>query len=1523
LLLSLSLSAQQVQIIDAPPAGTVTPDHAFGALDFTAVNSGFLAEKGIPLARLSKYNGSDSVFVNKHSLDRICATLAGATVNGSAPTVIGIVEPASISDTIPFNLLLFDYHSLDPNAVNNGLLSINNGQLQHVSGAGSPYVANRLFAAAPSVSRELPAGTYIFRIDQHAGASMPILSTKVDFGDGGGLQAVQDGDWVSVQYSSGGSVEITTELTLWNRTKLTSKSRINIAAPAGSASPAGPETYCTNNDFTFTVNTTENGTVHTATVTARSACCDTEIRKPFIVINGFETPALEDFFGFTFNGLINNLQFFAGSPTGNSIYNDLESSDYDILFIDFADETEALEINARLVEEAIREINARKHQAGSSEQNVVVGISMGGVVGKLALLDMEAAGEQHESAVFFSMDSPLRGANIPLGAQFAVDHLANETVFGVGLGDMVELLGTAVEVLERPSPKQMLIYHKDGYIEGSGTIGLTMEHTDFYEMLRNKGALTQCEHIAVSNGSQIGIGQGFNAGAPIFKAEGNANDFVGLAGLDLSDFGGFFGGILNAIIDLGLNQVDIDFDLRTIPEPATGNHRIYKGEVSTDLFFGLLTINYLFREVKIGGPNLLPLDSAPGGFVDIPQPEDFGLPAGIFDNPPAELSLDRFCFIPTISALEIGPFRGFTSTFADLYTDVSDNDAIIGSGQTLVTRYVAVDDDPDPTSDLENNQAHPGFSFDNTGVILTEILNNAGFSSPLLARTYNFGKANIEYDYQAIPAPSFTISQTPTAIDEDKFIGSGGEVWVNKSGTIGYTDVSSNPANELDQFELFIRKGCDPQTLVTISNNARMELGQWDATAGITNTAQVYVQADATVSIQAQGELYINKDSRFIVQEGGYAEVLSDGLLSAGFGGQVRIEKGGEARIGSGGILRVSQDSKCVVEDGGKLVLEPGAIVQLWDGDDPFGRAVLEVQGELEVQGSIDFSGNGFFDFFQSHILSLTGGIFRIEGRGIGKRFLRLRNNTTLDIGDNTVELLEGLAEYGNYAKISVGQGEAFISNMELKTGGQTAVGLLADGATKIRFVYNEAYGFANAVEAYNTYPSNALDFLFFQSGFSDNRNALWLSNGSNARVWDCHFNGTGTGVNAMLLDELQSVRVDASVIENYNVPTEPEYMTWGAVHVSNVGEYIMSGGELSNNDVGLYCPPGKYVNVTLRGQAEVADNDFYGLHIVEGNREGSNYGLVTMDCAKLLNNGLAGVKGKNLILNIDAFINSQTDNLAFARSNHFQRGPNDALWFDICYDGTLAETINAIPAEGNYWGTDHANPEPGGGLYYYALDKANFGGCGGFPEISLGFGTKATGAPTSCPSGPPTGPHVPPSKDCSGLMATPTEQLGGSFFDAFFSYQDRLEQEELTEATYPLFADVAQKSNTERGTASDQCKHYIDVSRVFVPHTGGQNLQSAGGSPQGIQQRQGLSLSGQPSAFPNPAQNEVAVEWNPGTRFSLRAINAAGQEVWSGLLPSGTHRLPVDSWAEGWYFLHFTTADGQRAHQLKVMVQR
>lgn len=908
--------------------------------------------------------------------------------------------------------------------------------------------------------------------------------------------------------------------------------------------------------------------------------------------------------------------------------------------------------------------------------------------------------------------------------------------------------------------------------------------------------------------------------------------------------------------------------------------------------------------------------------MDIPQPEDFGLPAGIFDNPPAELSLDRFCFIPTISALEIGPFRGFTSTFADLYTDVSDNDAVIASGQTLVTRYVAVDDDPDPTSDLENNQAHPGFSFDNTGVILTEILNGSGFSSPLLARTYNFGKANIEYDYRAVPAPGFTISQTPIAIDEDKVIGSGGEVWVNRTGTIGYTDVSSNASNEVSQFELFIRKGCEPQTSVTISNTARMELGQWDAAAGITNTAQVYVQEDAQLSVQYGGEVQINKSSALRTQEGGRLEVASGGAVVARFGGELIVESGGELRIEAGATLQVSQYARCVIEEGGRLILEDGAFVLLDDWEDPEGRAVVEVSGELVVGGEIIYAGNGFFDFYPSHTLTLNNGEFHLSGNGFGQRFIKLQPQTALQIGSGNLQLSKGRVEYGSGSSIQVDGGSAVLTDMELMSAGGTATALWAQQADRIVVANSFIGGMFAGVEAYQVAAANPLDLLFLNTTFKGNTNGLMLDGGQEARIWQCDFAPDQAGAQAIAVANFQSVRMEGCGVQEYLKPAVPgAEEAWGAIYLENIGEYIMTGGAVADNDVGFYCPAGATANLTLRGQAEVSGHAYYGIHIVEGSREGANSGLITMDCARLLDNGVAGIKGRNLILNIDAYINSQTTDPAFVRANHFQRGPNDALWFDICYDGPLAESINTIPASGNYWGTDHANPEPGGGLFYYSLDKVSFGGCGGFPEIGLDFGAlHPSGAPVSCPAPAPTGPDVPVSKDCR-LVASPTESIKESYHQAFEAYQLKLALDEETLSTYAVFTDVASQPNTSRNMGTDVCKHYVDVARVFSPYTLGQQMQSAD-----VQQGRAVGQKSGPMArgllvSPNPVQESLHLTWAGTAPCHAVVYNSLGQLVWTGILPVGQTAITTESWAAGWYVLR-ALPEGQPAIHLRLSVQ-
>ncbi|WP_421947317.1 esterase/lipase family protein [Phaeodactylibacter xiamenensis] len=1043
-----SLSAQQqVQIDTTLPPGYVTADYALANLNLNQVPSGLLWENAFPFANLPALDGTvlaDSTLVDRLSFELIYATLLDMQTGGyTPPPPQSVLSEDAFPDTItPVKILVYDYHRIKPTAIEDDILQVVSNQL--VAGTNFNlgwHTKRRLMASTLWNQKPLEAGVNHFKAEVFSNLSpFEILSIEADFGNG--YVSLSQGQTASVDLSTG-LTTVTVKITCRNGDLLYSHCPIDVV-PGSSSQPAqqptGPTVYC--NPFELTEFPNTDG----LTVTGLSPCCDNSLYKPLIVINGFEAPVLG--FEYDFDNFIPDMNT-TNTPLGiGSVLDELEAEGYDIVFVDFNEGAlNSLETNAEIVKDVIEAVNIRKAAAGSSEPNTIIGISMGGVVGKLALLEMERDGETHDAEKFFTFDSPLRGANIPLGYQYLLEHAVNIQVGGVSnLGSIVDDLQQAQNVLSSPSVTQMLLHHRDYNIPSA-------PFEAFYSKLMQLGALENCEHIAVCNGSQIGRNQGFEAGDEMM-------------GLNFFSFDG--------ALSFG------NFSVNAVPDRPSSLTTIYEGR----LFYSILIIpivNSSFR-VRIAGNNYLPLDNAPGGFntADAIELPDAAIQViseiipGVGQVPLNPIIHNQFCFIPSVSALEIGPYKGPGQPLGDPFEDVSDNTAVVNNPLTTINRFVAMDNDPDPASALDDNTEHPTLNVDMAGVLLSEVLTDNGLAgfNILFNRIYNFGESDQKYDYQTEPSPVFSFVATRHIIDNSVFVTNNSKICVNKSGLIGFTNNPNNPINSNgSNFDLWIRPalcGGTPVT-VTVQNGCSMELGQWDAAAGITNTAQVYVQADATVSIQAQGELYINKDSRFIVQNGGYAEVLSDGLLSAGFGGQVRIEKGGEARIGSGGILRVSQDSKCVVEDGGKLVLEPGAIVQLWDGDDPFGRAVLEVQGELEVQGSIDFSGNGFFDFFQSHILSLTGGIFRIEGRGIGKRFLRLRNNTTLDIGDNTVELLEGLAEYGNYAKISVGQGEAFISNMELKTGGQTAVDLLADGATKIRFVYNEAYGFANAVEAYNT----------------------------------------------------------------------------------------------------------------------------------------------------------------------------------------------------------------------------------------------------------------------------------------------------------------------------------------------------------------------------------------------------------------------------------------------------------------------
>ena len=178
---------------------------------------------------------------------------------------------------------------------------------------------------------------------------------------------------------------------------------------------------------------------------------------------------------------------------------------YDIVFVDFSNGTDYIQRNAYFGEAVINAVNQRK---SGSESNVVMGISMGGLVARYALADMESRSEDHKTQLFVSMDSPHQGANVPLGLQAMIRHLTDVKLeIGVpsltakvwDIGATYPEYSALLNLLQQPATRQMLIQQLSGF--GEGIYIDNSMHTAFMQEYKQKGYPKKCRNIAVSNGS--------------------------------------------------------------------------------------------------------------------------------------------------------------------------------------------------------------------------------------------------------------------------------------------------------------------------------------------------------------------------------------------------------------------------------------------------------------------------------------------------------------------------------------------------------------------------------------------------------------------------------------------------------------------------------------------------------------------------------------------------------------------------------------------------------------------------------------------------------------------------------------------------------------------------------------------------------------------------------------------------------------------------------------------------------------
>jgi hypothetical protein len=290
----------------------------------------------------------------------------------------------------------------------------------------------------------------------------------------------------------------------------------------------------------------------------------------------------------------------------------LRSEGYDIVVLNLTDATDYMQRNAFVLVELISQVNA---VIDPYRDLAIVGASMGGLVARYALAYMETHGLDHRTVLFLSLDTPHRGANIPLGIQYWMDFFSGQS------DEAAFLLGQ----LDRPAARQMLVYH---HTDPPGTSGesdsLRAVLAADFDAVGEYPALPRM--VAVANGSGTRLDQGFAPGDQII----------------LYEYSGFL--------------IEIIGNVWAVPD-----------DTETIIFDGLLDLPWPFPddEMTVTVSGTRPYDSAPGGTrASMVQMDTTDVPYGDI-----VALYNTHCFIPTISALDIET--------DDLFYDIAGDPAVL------------------------------------------------------------------------------------------------------------------------------------------------------------------------------------------------------------------------------------------------------------------------------------------------------------------------------------------------------------------------------------------------------------------------------------------------------------------------------------------------------------------------------------------------------------------------------------------------------------------------------------------------------------------------------------------------------------------------------------------------------------------------------------------------------------------------------------------------------------------------------
>lgn len=354
------------------------------------------------------------------------------------------------STLVPISIIFFEYSKIKQNAFDDSLLTVSNDIIYDVQGRQeSPYEPDNLLAASSlrtvfselNVSFVIDSTMYLF-----SNLSSQIDSVLIDLGDGYGQKYVNVGDTLIAYYPDNGSYFLKFSV-FCNGTEYKSYSTILIHS--ASILYTRSTNLLPDIEFNLTSDIAYQGVYASGKVSVYLGCGNTGIKKPFIVLPGFD-PFDDENRDSTIKILDGkNRTFFECQP----IFVDylLNEAGYDLIILDYHNGSDYIQRNAFLAETLINWVNNELEQNESEKNITLFGISMGGLVGRYALLDMENKNIDHNVQLYISGDTPHQGANIPYAyqklaislkktAKSLVDEVSSQ-LFGLLGGFIGEFIG--------------------------------------------------------------------------------------------------------------------------------------------------------------------------------------------------------------------------------------------------------------------------------------------------------------------------------------------------------------------------------------------------------------------------------------------------------------------------------------------------------------------------------------------------------------------------------------------------------------------------------------------------------------------------------------------------------------------------------------------------------------------------------------------------------------------------------------------------------------------------------------------------------------------------------------------------------------------------------------------------------------------------------------------------------------------------------------------------------------------------